>query len=104
MCRRTAWRAKWSAVVGYGVEKVYGIKKFVIHGEADNPSTWEELSVIMKRSYEHEKGELMKVGVVFIDSGYRAQVVYDFVDKARGEGVKAYAIKGHVKTSFSLKR
>ena len=89
-------------VVGYGVEKVYGIKKFVIHGEADNPSTWEELSVIMKRSYEHEKGELMKVGVVFIDSGYRAKMVYDFVDKVRGEGVNAYAIKGHVKTSYPI--
>ena len=88
-------------VVGYGVEKVYGIKKYVLQGDVHYPAVWEELRSIIKKPFAHGSGRFLSVGIVFIDSGYATQVVYDFVEANR-EAKNVYAVKGHPKLNFPI--
>ena len=55
------------------------LKNTFFQGDVHYPAVWEELKKIIKKPFAHGSGRFLSVGVVFIDSGYATQVVYDFV-------------------------
>lgn len=49
--------------------------------KTSSPEPWKVLSEILANDWPHESGETMPIMVMGIDSGFRAQTVYDFASK-----------------------
>lgn len=80
-------------VVGWGRDREsWSVEFVVIPGDTAEPAVWVELSRLLQRRYPHESGAELPITMAAIDSGFRTQVVYEFVRKARRDQV--LAVKG----------
>ncbi len=73
-------------------EECWEIEKVEFLGWPDEDRVWNELESYLGTSFEHELGIKLPLSATFIDSGYKANRVYDFV---RGrDGQRIFACKG----------
>ena len=80
-------------VVGWGVgNESWGIENVVLYGDPRLPEVWKQLDTFRMRSWQHESGETISIGRIFIDSGFCTSHVYKYTGPRRPQGV--YAIKG----------
>jgi phage terminase large subunit GpA-like protein len=80
-------------VVGYGVgEESWNVDFRILHGDTSAAEVWKDLDDLRATIYEHESGHALNIAATGIDSGYRTQIVYDYVRKCKGQRV--YAMKG----------
>lgn len=65
---------------GYGAgHESWDILHERIVGDPEKTTTWGRLDNLLARAYAHESGAEMRVAACMIDSGYKTDVVYDFV-------------------------
>lgn len=80
-------------VLGLGKhEESWSIEYNVMVGDTERESVWEILDQHLMKTYHHESGIDMKIACAAIDSGHRAEVVYNFC-KPR-EFRRIFPIKG----------
>lgn len=86
-------------IVGWGVgEETWGIETAKIFGNPHQQPVWDELALILARTYDHPCGARLKLSCVLIDSGGQsdnqafARPVYKFVKRRQGQYV--FASKG----------
>ncbi len=67
--------------------------------EGDDNNVWEYLeNEIMAKPHYTDDGRVMKISMIFLDSGYLPKLVYQFVEKYPG---LCYAIKGKDKDKYT---
>lgn len=71
----------------------WSIRYAVVWGNPEHPDTWQELDAILTQGYATPEGLRLKVARTFVDSGFRAKTVYDYVSKA-GQRRGVAACKG----------
>lgn len=82
-------------VVGWGMgEESWNIDYRIFHGDTSSFAVWDEFAEFMDYEYDHENGNILNIAATAIDSGYRTQLVYDFVKKMRNKGKRCFAVKG----------
>ena len=80
-------------VIGWGVaEESWYLDAAQLYGPTDQAAVWADLSEYLNNDFKKASGALMRINTVFIDSGFRADFVYDFCNKHRGRGI--HPIKG----------
>jgi len=76
---------------GRGLES-WLVDHIVIAGGPDHAEAWEELTVLLGKTWQHANGAVMPIAKLAIDSGYEATTVYSW---ARAQGFEQVApIKG----------
>lgn len=69
-------------VQGWGVgEECWNIEHAVFWGSPDETETWDTLEWYLGKQFQHESGIKLPLSVTGIDSGYKANTVYDFVQR-----------------------
>lgn len=72
-------------VCGWGKqEECWFVDHTVFWGNPDENQVWRELESYLSRNFRHESGVNLKLTVTMIDAGYKAQRVYEFVDRCSG--------------------
>lgn len=71
----------------------YAFDAGIIHGDISERETKEKLCSWLDTKYENSKGVFIPISMTCIDSGYKTQDVYDFVE-LYGNNKKLRAIKG----------
>lgn len=80
-------------IVGWGAgEESWNVDYKIFTGDTTQPEVWEELADMFDYEYTHESGNILTVASTCIDTGYKTQIVYDFVYKHRSRRV--FAVKG----------
>lgn len=80
-------------VVGWGRgEESWGIEYRVLYGDTTQPDVWEELDQVLSQTYTHAAGAQLSISATGIDSGFRAQMVYNYVKSRKAQRV--FACKG----------
>lgn len=80
-------------VVAWGEgEESWNVDYRVINGDTSTDVPWIDLEDALLCEYEHELGAMMRIAAVVVDSGFRANSVYDFVKQSGHPRV--YAGKG----------
>lgn len=80
-------------VMGWGRgEESWGIEYRVLYGDTTQPEVWEELTQVIGQSYRHANGAQLAISATGIDSGFRAQMVYNYVKLRKAQRV--FACKG----------
>lgn len=80
-------------VIGWGEhEESWNIDCRIFTGDTSKPEVWDELSEFLNYQYKHESGNLLPIAAVGLDTGYRTQMVYDFV--LRHSTRRIFALKG----------
>ena len=81
-------------ICGWGIgEECWGIKKGVIMGSPDTDKVWQELDLILDRTYHFKNGQGLIVARTFIDSGgHYSESVYKYCHKNMVK--QRFAIKG----------
>lgn len=80
-------------VVGWARRKErWSIERKVIVGDPKDEETWDELESYITQTFHHVDGYEMSLSKVVIDSGYKAQEVYDFC--GRFDPKRVMPIKG----------
>lgn len=80
-------------ILGLGKhEESWSIEYNVLVGDTEHSAVWEALDQLLLRTFHHENGMDMRIACSAIDSGHRAEVVYDFC-KTR-EFRRVFPIKG----------
>jgi len=64
----------------------------VIYGDPSKPEVWNDLDIYLQKTFDTETGEKLKTACTCIDSGYKAQEVYNFCSKKGARRI--YAVKG----------
>jgi phage terminase large subunit GpA-like protein len=66
-------------VKGWGREKESWLVDYqVIHGDTETSAPWDALDEYHARKFPHESGAHLRITAMAVDSGFRAQVVYDW--------------------------
>jgi phage terminase large subunit GpA-like protein len=69
-------------VQGWGKgEENWTVEHAFFRGDPDEDEPWDELESYLGHYFSHESGIRLPLSVTLIDSGYKAQRVYDFVKK-----------------------
>lgn len=93
-----------AAVYAWGEqEECWGITYKVFYGNTSdiNDPCWTQLeSLIYKDKFRHESGCVLGVSTACVDSGYLADVVYQFVLRNKQRGL--YAIKGEGRENYPI--
>jgi phage terminase large subunit GpA-like protein len=76
---------------GHG-EESWNIDYFSVPGDTSKAQAWEDLDDALMRKYTHAGGTEMHIAATGIDSGFRTQLVYDFIKSRSGR--RLYALKG----------
>lgn len=80
-------------VVGFGKgNEAWFVDYFVIYGDPNQPMVWSELDTLLMTTYEHESGNVMKIGGAGIDTGYATDRVYEYINSR--SFIRLFAIKG----------
>jgi phage terminase large subunit GpA-like protein len=80
-------------VRGWGAgEESWGIRHERIYGDPQLPATWERLETLLVRPYTHAAGAALRIWVAMLDTGYLADVVYQFIRPRQSRNV--FAAKG----------
>jgi phage terminase large subunit GpA-like protein len=74
-------------------EEHWDIEKVRLLGNPGYPQVWQELDKFRMRTWTHECGAQMHLAITGIDSGYRAQDVYNYV-RPRQLDYRVVALKG----------
>jgi len=76
---------------GRGLES-WLVDHIVIPGGPDDPACWDKLTALLGRTWTHEKGAIMTLAKLAIDTGYESAAVYAW---ARKQGIAQVApVKG----------
>jgi phage terminase large subunit GpA-like protein len=79
--------------VGYGEgEETWGLGYYVIHGDTQADNVWEELDLLLAKTFTHPSGKIMGAVTSFIDSGAKQDRVLQFTGPRRSRGI--FASKG----------
>jgi phage terminase large subunit GpA-like protein len=79
--------------VGYGEgEETWGLGYHVIHGDTQADKVWEELDLLLAKTFTHPSGKVMGAATTFIDSGAKQDRVLQFTGPRRSRGI--FASKG----------
>lgn len=79
-------------VVGWGEgEESWFIDAVQLYGKTDQQQVWNDLADFLRTDYKHETGAQLQIASTFIDSGHRADFVYEF---CRKQGGRIFAAKG----------
>ena len=92
-------------VAGFGpFNEAWAVDRRAISGDSLQRESWAKLSELILKPYRHENGQMMRVAIVFIDSGGQAKgrpftkPVYAFVKARQGRGGRGgagvFACKG----------
>jgi phage terminase large subunit GpA-like protein len=81
-------------VVGWAPSKEsWSVDAGQLHGDTSHPDTWKKLDELLDRVYPSTSGDLsFQIAMMAIDSGYNAQVVYNWV--RRKPSSRVIAVKG----------
>lgn len=80
-------------VKGWGREKESWLVDYqVIHGDTETSAPWDALDEYHAKKFPHESGATLRITAMAVDSGYRAQVVYDWCRKRGHRHI--FAVKG----------
>jgi len=80
-------------VVAWGQdEQSWNVDYFNVPGDTSKAEAWQDLDDALLRKYTHAGGTEMHIAATGIDSGFRTQLVYDFVKSKTGR--RLYALKG----------
>lgn len=80
-------------IKGFGANKVtWDIVHERVYGSPDDVTTWGRLDFLLARAYRHASGADLYVLATMIDSGYKTDMVYDFVRPREARNV--WASKG----------
>lgn len=81
-------------IVGWGVgEESWSIDYQIIRGDPEGALVWNQLDLLLTKTYAHPIGIELQAVMTFIDSGgHNTVAVYDYVRPRSGMGI--YAIKG----------
>jgi phage terminase large subunit GpA-like protein len=80
-------------VVAWGPNlESWSIDYLVLHGDTAGDEVWEQLSKVVQQEYEREDGLALPIRMVAIDTGYRTQEVYRWVQ--RQSALRVMAVKG----------
>lgn len=79
--------------VGWGKNREsWGIERFVIPGDPSQHQVWDQLDVILKKTWAHPAGGAVGLSAACVDSGFLADQVYRFTQPRFGRRI--FAIKG----------
>jgi len=67
-----------------------------IYGDTEGREVWDQLDIILNRSYPHADGHQMHISTLAVDAGYRTQTVYNYV---RFRAPRVIAVKGQSKAN-----
>lgn len=73
-------------------EENWLVEWVVLHGATDQADVWNQLAAYLNRTYQNDRGDLLPISAMTIDSGYNTDFVYSFVKKHQRRRV--YATKG----------
>jgi phage terminase large subunit GpA-like protein len=80
-------------VVAWGDnEESWNIDFYTLEGDTSKAEVWQDLDDALSKTYTHEGGTEMHIAATGIDSGFRTQLVYDYVRTRSGR--RLYALKG----------
>jgi len=82
-------------VIGWGHgEESWWIERMIFYGDTSQPGVWEDLAqVLINQQYETEDGRRIRINATGVDTGFRADTVYDFV-RAHQQKIRVYGLKG----------
>ena len=75
---------------GYG-EESWLIYYGKIFGNTEDRPVWDQLDILLNRSFQHVNGHELRIASMAIDSGHRTQIVYNY---CRFRSPRVIAIKG----------
>lgn len=68
-------------VVGWGLNKIYGIEFKIIRGNLESDETWEMLDLYLKREFKFKDGKGLNIYAACIDTGgSHTQKSYEFIE------------------------
>lgn len=80
-------------VKGWGVgEESWDIAHHRIHGDIEKGEVWQTLESLRVKGYRHESGQILRIERMFVDAGYRLDLVAGYVKGKELQGV--YALHG----------
>ena len=80
-------------VLGWGLEEeTWSIDYHTIYGDPTSPNIWQELELILTKTYDKSDGSKLKIVSTCIDSGHHTNMVYQFCKPRYARRV--FAIKG----------
>ena len=80
-------------VVGWGLEEeTWSIDYHILYGDPSAPAIWQELEMLLTKTYDKADGSKLKIVSTCIDSGHHTNMVYQFCKTRYARRV--FAIKG----------
>tara|TARA_R100000093_G_C1941679_1_gene72399 strand:- start:14 stop:1789 length:1776 start_codon:yes stop_codon:yes gene_type:complete len=80
-------------IVGWGLEEeTWSIDYFIVYGDPTSPNIWQELELILTKTFEKPDKTKLKIISTCIDSGHHTNMVYQFCKPRYARRV--FAIKG----------
>ena len=80
-------------IVGWGLEEeTWSIDYYIVYGDPTSPNIWQELELILTKTFEKPDKTKLKIVSVCIDSGHHTNMVYQFCKPRYARRV--FAIKG----------
>lgn len=80
-------------VIGWGKNyESWGIERTVIYGDPSQLAIWQQIDLYLKREFDCESGEKLRISCTCIDSGFCTDMVYKFVKDRAGRRI--FAVKG----------
>lgn len=82
------------AIKGWGAkQESWLIAHHRVYGNPDTADVWDRADTLLTKPYAHESGALLYVRSACVDTGYKTNVVYEFVALRQQRGT--WATKGH---------
>ena len=79
--------------IGWGEgEETWGLGYHVLHGDTQGDKVWEELDLLIAKTFKHPSGLTLGASTTFIDSGHKQDRVLQFTGPRRSRGI--FASKG----------
>ena len=80
-------------IVGWGLEEeTWSIDYYIVYGDPTSPNIWQELELILTKTFEKPDKTKLKIVSTCIDSGHHTNMVYQFCKPRYARRV--FAIKG----------
>lgn len=81
-------------------EENWQVDYIVLFGDTIEAQVWQDLSSLLNRTYKNNRGTVLPISAMAIDSGYRTDMVYSFVKKHSARRV--YATKGMARAGLPI--
>jgi phage terminase large subunit GpA-like protein len=86
-------RLEYELVAWGSGEESWSLDYEKIPGDPDYPEVWERLDEIIDRRFKKPNGDVLKVNAVGVDTGFKTNAAYTYVQKRQIRRV--FAMKGH---------